>query len=98
MTRLLARVVFGGDDSDPDAAAEELTKAGYTIHRIPDGDLRRYHTLDDHIEAVIAGSTDDKIMDAVWREVADIVDRCGGLLMDLGPIDSGYIPFDETTL
>jgi hypothetical protein len=54
-TKLMARLVFDSD-SYPDLAAEELSNAGYRMHRMSDGDLRRYHLLDDHIEAVIAGS------------------------------------------
>jgi len=94
-TKLMARLVFDSN-SDPDIAAEELSKAGYTVHRMPDGDLRRYHLLDDHIEAVIAGSADDKIMDAVYREVEDIAHRNGGLCWEVCAIDSGYIPFELT--
>jgi hypothetical protein len=94
--KLMARLVFDSD-SYPDLAAEELSTAGYTVHRMSAGDLRRYSLLDDHIEAVIAGSADDKIMDAVWREVEDIIRPYGGFLFEIRTIDSGYIPFERET-
>ena len=94
--KLMARLAFASDldDCDPDTAAEELRKAGYTVHRLPDDDRRRYHPLDDHIEVTIDGADDEKIIDAIRREVDGIADRYGGLCLEVGAIGQDYIPFD----
>src|SRR6516225_7268967 len=91
--RLMARLVFD-PDSDLDLPAEELRKAGYEVHRVPYSERLRYGLDDDHIEAVIAGPFADKIVDAVWREVAAIADRYGGMLLEVCTIESDYIPFE----
>jgi hypothetical protein len=83
--RLMARLVFDSD-TDLDLPAEELRKAGYEVHRVP--------IDDDQIEAVIAGPFEDKIVDAVWREVEDIAYRYGGMCFEVCTIESDYIPFE----
>jgi hypothetical protein len=34
-------------------------------------------------------------MDAVWREVEDIIHAYGGFLLEFRTIDGGYIPFER---
>jgi hypothetical protein len=59
MTRLMALAVFSGDlNPDPDAAAEELRRAGYTIHRLPSHHPILCHPLDDFIEVTIDAPDD----------------------------------------
>ena len=82
--RLMVYVAFGGcsdlphlEPPDPDTAADELRRAGYVVHRMPTNHPILCDPLDDHIEAVIAGANDDRIIEAVMNEVSGIVDRYG---------------------
>ena len=90
--KVLAKIVFSWADDDPDSAIEELRRAGYTVHRYIGPDATHGY---DHVEAIIDGSADDKIMDAIWNEVRSIVDRNGGLLEEILTVDEkDYIPFE----
>ena len=94
MSKLMAYVAFGGDcKPDPDTAADELADAGYTVHRLPPNHPILFHPLDDHFECVIEGTADDRIIDAVMREIDDIVDQYGGMCIGCGPIAADYVPF-----
>jgi hypothetical protein len=100
--RLMVYVAFGGcsdlphlEPPDPDTAADEMRRAGYEVHRMPANHPILCDDLDDHIEAVIGGADDDKIIDATMREVAGIVDRYGGCVIEGGAIGPDYVPFKE---
>ncbi len=99
-TKLMARAVFGGDlRPDPQSAAAALRAAGYTVFTLPDKHPILLHPLDDFLECVIDGpdddDPDDKIVDAVMREVEGIVHLFGGICESCGPIDADYVPFAE---
>ena len=101
-SRLMVYVAFGGcsdipglEPPDPDSAADELCRAGYEVHRMPANHPILCDPLDDHIEAVIGGTDDYKIIDATMREVAGIVDRYGGCVIEGGAIGPDYVPFKE---
>jgi hypothetical protein len=85
----------GGSDPDPDSAADELCQAGYEVHRMPANHPILCHPLDDHIEAVIAGANDDRIIEAAMNEVSGIVDRYGGAVIEWGVIGLDYVPFKD---
>jgi hypothetical protein len=96
-TKLMVSAAFGGDlDPDVDSAAAELRQAGYEVHR-PPAQYRGcfYHPQDDHIEAVIPGPNDDRIIHAVMTEVDRIVHRYGGCVIEFGPIPDDYEPFAD---
>ena len=100
--RLMVYVAFGGcsdtpwlDPPDPDTAADELRRAGYEVHRMPANHPILLDDLDDHIEAVIEGTDDRKIIHATMREVDGIVDRYGGCVIEGGAIGPDYVPFKE---
>jgi hypothetical protein len=80
---------------DPDAAAAELSRAGYQVFRLPDEHPIPAEPLDDHIECLIEGADDPKIMRAIVNEVNAIVDRHGGLCIECGPAAADYVPFQE---
>jgi hypothetical protein len=92
MTKLMAKIAFGsGGDSegDPDRAAAKLERAGYTVHRLPDGYRLHLQDLDDdHMEAVKGGT-----IDAIMDEVRSIADEYGGFLVECGPIEPDHVPF-----
>jgi hypothetical protein len=90
--KVLAKIVFSWEDDDPDSAVEELRRAGYTVHRMSSElGLDSY----ENVEAIIDGSADDKIMDAIWDEVQSIVDRNGGLCDRILTVDEkDYVPFE----
>jgi hypothetical protein len=109
-TKLVAIVAFSGEfgdpeftndperdcDLDPDRAADELRQAGYEVHRLPKkyfGHL--YHPLDDFIEAMLPGSDDPTVIDAVWKEVQAIVWQYGGDCTECGPREPDYVPLDH---
>jgi hypothetical protein len=109
--KLMASVAFGGGlgdaeflndperdyfDLDPDLAAAELRQAGYEVYRLPDKcHALLVHPLDDFIEAVIEGSNDPKVIDAIMDEVEAIVRKYGGLCFECGPIGPDHVPFAE---
>jgi hypothetical protein len=96
MTKLMAQVVFGGDDSDPDAAAEEMRRLGYTVHRLPPNHPTLCHPLDDFIEVTIDAPDDaNRVTDIICREVEPIADRYGGLCMEVGAAGEDYYPFKD---
>jgi hypothetical protein len=97
---VLALAVFSGAlrDLDVDAAAEDLRKAGYTVHRMPsEFVLRVCHPLDDFIEATfdIDAYADDKTLDAIRAEVDAIVDPFGGLVDEWGNVPRNRKPFSD---
>jgi hypothetical protein len=82
-----------------DLAAAELARAGYTVHRMPQEQLEDVR-LDvpgdcDFLEAVIACSDDDKVINAIVDEVQSIVEKHEGLVTEWGPIEDGYVPFSD---
>ena len=93
--KLMVRVVFydpkGTENADSDLAAEELSKAGYTVHQ-----KSPTYVDADYIEAVILAPDDNKIADAVYDEVQNITHRYGGYCWDgVYMVDGGYIPFER---
>src|SRR5262249_42919083 len=93
---IMALAVFSGDlNPDPDTATDELRKAGYIVNRLPDNHPLLAHPLDDFIEATIEACDDEKVIDAIGREVDGIADRYGGLCMEVGTIDRSYVPFAD---
>jgi hypothetical protein len=97
MAKLIAKIAFGGgvEPNDPDSAAEELEQAGFTVFRLsPEHEGRLDHELDDHLEAVIEGCDEYKIIIATMREVAKIVDPHGGFCVECGPLEPDHVPFD----
>jgi hypothetical protein len=107
-TKLLVCVAFGGElgdpeftndlerdfDLNPDLAAAELRQAGYEVFLLPDKYTGRLaHPLDDFIEAVVVGSNDPKVIDALMNEVEAIVSKHGGVCVECGPIGREYVPF-----
>jgi hypothetical protein len=95
MTKLMAYVAFGGGrEPDPDSPAEELRRAGYDVFRMPDRHPILAHPLDDHIECLIEGSDDSKIIDAIMGEIDGIVDQ-HGMCIECGPIAADYVPFKQ---
>jgi hypothetical protein len=94
--KLMASVAFSGDlNPDPESAAAALRASGYEVFLLPDGHPLLAHLLDDFIEVVIASAADDKIVRAIMDEINGIVDPCGGLCLECGPISSDYVPFLE---
>jgi hypothetical protein len=96
---LKANVVFSGDAADPpdvDGAADKLRKAGFDVYRLPDK-FRRHlaHPLDDFLELRIEGLDDDKLWGEIMEEVNTIVERCGGLCDECGPIEPDSTPFAD---
>jgi|SRR6516165_693140 hypothetical protein len=88
--KVLAKIVFSWDDDDPDSAIEELRRAGYAVHRTLDVGIDGC----DFVEAIIDGSNDDKIRDAIWHEIRSILERHGGLLEETLMVDEKeYVPF-----
>jgi hypothetical protein len=79
---ILGWIAFSGDlDPDPDAAAVDLRKAGFTIIRLPARFRPRlYHPRDDFLQAVIGGTITDeeKTVGAVMHELNAIVSDYGG--------------------
>jgi len=94
--KVLAKIVFEWGDDDSDSAIEELRRAGYAVHRwSPEAGIDGYVDGYDFVEAIIDGSADDKIMDAIWHEVRSIVNRNGGLLEEILTVDEKeYVPFE----
>src|SRR5262245_37782933 len=94
--KMMALVVFSGDASDPDAAAEELRSAGYTIHRLPPNHPTLCHPLDDFIEVTIDTPDDtDRVTDILWYEVEPIAHHYGGVCMEVGRIGADHYPFKD---
>jgi hypothetical protein len=94
--KLMAYIAFGGGcKPDPDSAADELRRAGYEVFRMPDQHPILADPLDDHIECVIEGPDEPKIIDAIFSEINAIVDQYGGLCMECGPVGADYVPFKE---
>jgi hypothetical protein len=108
MTKIMATVAFSGEFGDPgwtnnpennirldvDAAAAELQRAGYEVIRFPDKYAGRLaHPLDDFIAAVIEGSDDPKVENAIHDEVEAIVCKFGGCCYEWGPIEPGHLQF-----
>ncbi len=92
----MAYIAFSGDcEPDPDSAAEELRRAGYEVFRMPDKHPILVHPLDDHIECLIDGSDDLKIISAIMHEIDGIVDQHGGMCIECGPIAADYVPFKQ---
>jgi hypothetical protein len=95
--KVLARIAFSWkvddtDYSDPGSVVEALRRAGYTVHHMSH-DYGNHGT--DFIEAIIDGSANDKIMDAIYYEVESIARRNGGLCHEILTLDQkGYIPFE----
>jgi hypothetical protein len=101
-TRMLAVIVFSGDDPegppDVEGAAAALWQAGYQVHRLPDRVRRSLdHPLDDFIEAEIVfdGPDDDATTNRFCDEVKGLVHKYGGEIAEWGPIrkDEDYAPF-----
>jgi site-specific DNA-methyltransferase (adenine-specific) len=85
--KIVARVVFScdldGSFPDPDGAAGALEKAGYVVARFPEQSRHRLAYFgDDFLEVVLeAGESvadQDKVLDAIHREIAGIVEAYGG--------------------
>jgi hypothetical protein len=81
--KVLAKIFFSWEEEDgeyPDSAVEELRRAGYMAYRHArdHGAEGRWHC----VEAIIDGSTDNKIIDAIQYEVQSIAHRNGGWLWD----------------
>jgi hypothetical protein len=88
--QITALVTFSGylipgdheSDSDPDAAAIALRKAGYTVARLPERlRLRLTFPGDDFMWVAACGviTEDWKVVDAVMNQIQSIVDEFGGL-------------------
>jgi hypothetical protein len=100
MIKVMALAVFSRcDELDPDAAADALRKAGYTVQRLPPELSAQMLDLDEfieaHIEAPIDGRDDNTIIDAIWSEVDAIVNRYGGEVAEGGRIGPEHVPFVE---
>jgi len=96
--KIMATIVFSGDlNPDPDAAAVALRKAGYEVRRMPEKFRPTLaHPRDDFIEALIeSDGSDDKIVDAIWKEIDTIVDQYGALCPQCGFVAANYIPFSD---
>jgi hypothetical protein len=89
--KVLAKIVFDWDDDDTDSAVRELRRAGYAVYReSSEASWGRY----DFVEAIIDGSADDKVRDAIWKEVRGILNRNGGMLEETLMVDEDeYVPF-----
>ena len=96
--KLMALLAFAGDSEgiDVDRAADELRRAGYTVHRLPDSIRRRISVSgDDFLEAHLEGSDDPKVVDAMEREVDAIARKYGWDCVESGPIERDHVPFAE---
>jgi hypothetical protein len=101
---LLGAVAFGGncDNLDVDRAVDELRKAGYEVHYMPDHyRSRMVHPLDEIVEVVISGEAativNEQFIAALWREVDAIVAPSGGLCDEFGAVEDDYVPFADVS-
>jgi hypothetical protein len=96
---LKAYIPFSDEfDPDPEAAADELRRAGYKVFRLPTAlHPIRGLPLDDHIECLIEGPDDSKILEAIVNEINAIVGPHGGMCIECGPVGADYVPFEELT-
>ena len=91
-TKLMVRCGFSGflmpgvPPSDPEGAAAELRRAGYEIARDPPYVETGLGWIpgDDCFDAIIEGSDDPKIIEAVRQEVEVIIAKYGGDLYEWG--------------
>ena len=92
--RIMGAIAFSGElNPDPSGAAAALRRAGFEVTMMPEKFRSRLtHPEDDFMEASIDGIDDDKIVDAIMDEIDAIVERCGGLCCECGPIPSDYVP------
>ena len=87
MTILSALCIFAGDNpqANPDAAAEALRAAGFTVFRLP-AELHNSEVEgDDFIEIRREGDADDDAIHAMWTDARRIVDPFGGDVDCVGP-------------
>jgi hypothetical protein len=111
MAQLTALGIFCGSFGDPDftndpdnhhivldvdLAADELRAAGYEVLRLPAKyALRLCHPLDDFIEVRWVGSDDEKVVNAMWKEIDRIVTKYGGYADMCGPMAPDHVPFGD---
>jgi hypothetical protein len=93
----LATIAFSHDlDPDPGAAFVALRRAGFEVTMMPEKFRSLLaHPEDDFMEVSIEGTDDDKVVDAIINEINTIVDCCGGLCFECGPIPSDRLPFED---
>jgi hypothetical protein len=98
MSKFFSTVVFSGNlpDLDVDRALAELTKAGYTVTRLPDA-LRAILDVpgDDFAEVSFEAPNAERAEDA-FEEISAVVDQYGGALDpydDAGPMQPDHVPF-----
>jgi hypothetical protein len=90
MTKLTARVAFGGDlNPDVDAAIAELRKLGYKVER-------RYppvlHPLDAFLDVEFDEPNNEAAVNAIWNQIDSIVDPHGGVCDEVCKFGRAYIP------
>src|SRR5262249_27612385 len=83
--RIVGHIAFGGDCEacDPDAAADALREAGYTVARYPlKYRVTLLHPLDNIFmvwrEVPISNPDIERVADVVWDQINNIVDATPG--------------------